>query len=352
MSVYQRTSSNGSDLGNGGTCVGTAKPGMGQPPGSTDVAAIQAGEGRHGTLDGAALDLVQASLAPTVSAPGSSTQAKAAPVEPGCGFTLDTRAFLLASYLRIVGGGPAGAGETDAGPYRAADDGVLASGAGGRDTSLLVTCGDTAGCVSMAAGDTLDAGSVRSQALRAATLPAAGDGRLAVRASLAGAALALGLFAAGQPARLHPSGPAPLPEAAPIVLQNADVRVLRDRAEAVRAQLLARPGVAGVTLEGLGQQGVAIDYAPRRLAALGISPQALAAGLQVDDRQSRPGHLQLAASGPPVLQSVADRQVQAGRQRVRLGDVALVSRVRLDPPVSTFQVKGVPAVLVRVTAVQ
>ncbi len=353
MSVYQRTGLNGSNLRSGGKCVDTTEPGMGQPPGSNDVADIQTGEGHHGTLDGAALGPVQASFAPTVSTSGASTQVIAAPVETGSGFTLDTHAFLLASNLRIVGEGTAAAGETDACPYRAAgENGVLTSGAGDGSASLVITRGDTAGCGLMATGDTLNTGGVRSQALPAATLPSAGDGRLAVRASLAGAALALGLFAAGQPARLHPSGSAPLPDVAPIVLQDADVTVLRDEAEAVRAQLLARPGVGAVTLEGLRQQGVAIDYAPRRLAALGISPQALTAGLQVDAGESRPGHLQLAASGQQGLQSVADRQVHAGRQFVRLGDVALVSRMKLDPPVSTFQVKGVPAVLVRVTPVE
>ena len=186
-----------------------------------------------------------------------------------------------------------------------------------------------------------------SQALH----PAFASCRLAARASLAGAVLTLGLVAAGQPARLRQADVIPLPVTAPIVLQDTSLTALRDRAEATRAQLLGRPGVAAVTLEGLRQQGVAIDYAPRRLATLGVSPQDLTEGLQVDASQSRPGHVALTAAAPG-LQSVADRQVHAGRQVVRLGDVALVSRVRLDPPVSTLQVQGVPAVLVMVTPVK
>ena len=190
-----------------------------------------------------------------------------------------------------------------------------------------------------------------SQALHSAASPTAGSCRLAVCASLAGAVLTLGLVAAGQPGRLDQADLASPSAAAPIVLQDTSLTTLRERAEATRAQLLARHGVAAVTLEGLRQQGVAIDYAPRRLAALGISPQELTAGLQVDASQSRPGHVALAAAAPG-LQSVADRQVHAGRQIVRLGDVALVSRVRLDPPVSTLEVQGVPAVLVVVTPVK
>ncbi len=190
-----------------------------------------------------------------------------------------------------------------------------------------------------------------SQALHPAASPAVANCRLAARACLAGAVLTLGLVVAGQPGRLHQADFASPPAAAPIVLQDTSLTTLRDRAEATRALMLARPGVAAVTLEGLRQQGVAIDYAPRRLAALGILPQDLTNGLQVDASQSRPGHVALTAAAPG-LQSVADRQVHAGRQVVRLGDVALVSRVRLDPPVSTLQVQGVPAVLVMVTPVE
>ncbi len=189
-----------------------------------------------------------------------------------------------------------------------------------------------------------------SQALHPAESSALGSRRLTACATLAGAVLALGLVAVAQPARPWQAGLASPTVAGPVVLQDTSLTALRDRAEAARAQLLARPGVAAVTLEGLRQQGVAIDYAPRRLEALGISPQDLTAGLQVDASQSRPGHVALAAA--PGLQSVADRQVRAGRQVVRLGDVALVSRVRLDPPVSTLEVQGVPAVLVMVTPAQ
>ena len=187
-----------------------------------------------------------------------------------------------------------------------------------------------------------------SQALHPAAPAALGNCRVAVSACLVGAALTLGLVAAGQPPRLRQVDPVRPSSAAPIVLQDTSLTALRDRAEATRAQLLSQPGVAAVTLEGLRQQGVAIDYAPRRLAALGISPQALIAGLTEDASQSRPGHVALAAAAPG-LQSVADRQVWDGRRFVRLGDVALVSRIKLDPPVSTLQVQGVPAVLVMVT---
>ena len=184
-----------------------------------------------------------------------------------------------------------------------------------------------------------------SQALHSAAFPAIGGRALGAAGVLAGSVLSLGLawgLAAGQlPAQADPAAPQ---AAAPIVLQDTSLPALQDKAETARARLLAQPGVSAVTLEGLRQQGLAIDYSPRRLAALGISPQELAAGLQTDASQSRPGHLALAAGSQPSRRSVADRVVKG----VRLGDVAVVSRVKLDPPVSTLQVQGVPAVLVMV----
>ncbi len=352
MNIYQRTGSNGSLLGGGGKRVGTAPPGMLQPRGSSDAAFIQVGEDHCDTLDVAARSLVWAKRAPAAAVTGSGRQVTAT-AGVGYGFMPETGAELRAGTPGVGSEGTATASENDAQLHDAAGEtDATTIGADSGSASLLGTPGGTFGCGPTTPRGTSDLGGVRSPALQPATLAAAGDRRLATHAALAGAALALGLFAAGQPARLHLSNPGPLPDAAPVVMQDADVTALRDRAEAARAQLLARPGVAAVTLEGLRQQGVAIDYAPRRLAALGISPQALTAGLHLDASQSRPGHLQLAASEQEGLQSVADRQVQAGRQLVRLGDVALVSRVKLDPPVSTLQVKGVPAVWLRVTQVK
>ena len=104
MSIYQWTGSNDADLGSGGNWVDTTEPGTEQPPGTNDVAIIEVGEGLYGTLNVAALDLVQASGAPPLSITGSSTQVTAASIGIGGDFTLDTGAYLQAGTLGIDGG--------------------------------------------------------------------------------------------------------------------------------------------------------------------------------------------------------------------------------------------------------
>ena len=159
MSVYQWTGSNASDLGSGGNWVDTTDPSTGQPPGPNDVAIIEVGEGLYGTLNVAALDLVEASGAPTLSITGSSTQVTAASVGIGGGFTLDTGAYLQAGTLGIDGDGTAVVVQNNALLYDAAgENDVLTIGASSGNASLLVTRGGTAYYDSQAASGTLSVG--------------------------------------------------------------------------------------------------------------------------------------------------------------------------------------------------
>ncbi len=120
---------------------------------------------------------------------------------------------------------------------------------------------------------------------------------------------------------------------------------LRDQAEAMRARLLQIEGVTEVRLVGLNQTRLAVEYAPRRLARFGLTPADLLAVLPMDEAQTRPGHLALRCDVMLDFQAVAELRVR-GR---RLGDVAMVSRDRLEPPVSTLSVNGQPAVEVVAT---
>ncbi len=155
---------------------------------------------------------------------------------------------------------------------------------------------------------------------------------------------ALAGVVAGRPAELAgPSAPAMS------VLQAATPQALGDAAETLRAALLRTPGVGAVAFDGLRQQGVAVAYAPRRLAGFGITPAQLAAALPVDGAASRPGYLMLRAEdGPASLQDAAALPVRAAGRVYRLGDVALVARAPLAMPIATMHVGGRPAV--RVTA--
>ncbi len=159
MSVYQWVGPNDGDLGNEGNWVNTSNPGTVQTPGTNDVAIIQVGENLYGTLDVAALDLVQASGAPTVSITGSSTQVTAASVGIGYGFTLDTGAYLQAGNLGIDGDGTVVTVQNNAYLYDSAgENDVLSIGAGFGSASLIVTRGGTFAYASTAATGTLNLG--------------------------------------------------------------------------------------------------------------------------------------------------------------------------------------------------
>ncbi len=144
MSVFQWIGSSNADLGNGANWVDTTEPGMGQPPGVSDVAIIQVGQGLYGTLNVGGLDIVQASGAPSISITGSSTQVTAGSVGIGLGFTLDTGAYLQAGTMAIDGGGTAVTVQNNAELYDDAGSGdVLSIGASTGSASVLLTRGGT-----------------------------------------------------------------------------------------------------------------------------------------------------------------------------------------------------------------
>jgi T5SS/PEP-CTERM-associated repeat protein len=143
LSVYQWSGSSNADLANEGNWVNTSNPGTVGTPGTNDVAIIQVGQGLYGIIDVDALDIVQASGAPTISITGSSTQVTAASVGIGYGFTLDTGAYLQAGNLGIDGDGTKVIVQNNAYLYdlSSAENDVLTIGAGAGDASVLVTKG-------------------------------------------------------------------------------------------------------------------------------------------------------------------------------------------------------------------
>lgn len=165
MSVFQWLGSNNADLGNGGNWVDTTEPGMGQPPGTNDVAIIQVGQGLYGVINVAGLDIVQASGAPTISITGSSTQITAASVGIGLGFTLDTGAYLQAGTLGIDGDGTAVTVQNNALLYDEAGlNDVLTIGASTGSATVLVTKGGSFYYTSNEASGTLNLGGVSNSA--------------------------------------------------------------------------------------------------------------------------------------------------------------------------------------------
>ena len=140
----------------------------------------------------------------------------------------------------------------------------------------------------------------------------------------------------------HETGRVPA-YASPVIVQDASVTTLRDKAEAMRSEMARLPGVAAVTITGLRQQGLSVEYMPHRLSGFGLAASNLAAVLPVDPVQSRPGHLVLRPEAAGDMQAVANLPVHAGGQVFRLGDVAMVMRAPLQAPVSTMNIEGQPA---------
>ena len=181
-------------------------------------------------------------------------------------------------------------------------------------------------------------------------LGAANPRRIDLASLVAGSALALVALASALPLRTAVS-PAQqvMPRGLVVQLHASDASLvaLRDRAETVRAQLLGLPGVGAIRLHGLLTTGLDVEYAPARLARLGITPDDLRAAVPAQAHAS-PGHiavrLDAAQDGP---QAIADRIVHASGQAFRLGDVATVARVDIDP-VSVLSRDGHPAVDVEI----
>ena len=166
MSVYQWSGSSNADLANEGNWVNTSNPGTVGTPGTNDVAIIQVGQGLYGVIDVDALDIVQASGAPTISITGSSTQVTAASVGIGYGFTLDTGAYLQAGELGIDGDGTSVIVQNNAYLYdlSSAENDVLTIGAGAGNSSVLVTKGGTFAYSSDEATGTLNLGGTLNSA--------------------------------------------------------------------------------------------------------------------------------------------------------------------------------------------
>jgi multidrug efflux pump subunit AcrB len=174
---------------------------------------------------------------------------------------------------------------------------------------------------------------------------------------LLGGLLVLAVVATGvQHARLmtaNPAAPAAPRLAATLIAPDAAVPALRDAAETIRERLLGVSGVGAVTLRGVLQQRLVVEYAPSSLARLGLTPADLAAALPTDPAQSASGHLALrpeaTQQGP---QPIANLGVHAGGRVFRLGDIAAVTRAKLEPPVSILTRNGHPAVEILVTPAQ
>jgi multidrug efflux pump len=123
---------------------------------------------------------------------------------------------------------------------------------------------------------------------------------------------------------------------------------LRDYAEQVRQEVLRLPNVAKAELVGMQEDRIYVEISSKRLAALGIDPQAISQALVAQNAIVNPGSVETATNSVALrvtgqlasVQAVSDLRLRANDQTFRLGDIAHVTRGYVDPPISTMRFGG------------
>ncbi len=129
-------------------------------------------------------------------------------------------------------------------------------------------------------------------------------------------------------------------------------RELRDKVEDIRSELLLIPDVSKIEILGAQDEQILVEFQPETLAGLGIEPSALVDALEAQNVVRPAGALQtdteaviLRVSGAFASEAdVLAVNFTAGGRVLRLGDIAEVRRIPVDPPQPMFRVNGEPAI--------
>ncbi len=126
------------------------------------------------------------------------------------------------------------------------------------------------------------------------------------------------------------------------MLSGADVSLakLKDYAEIVRQRLLRTEGVAKVDIVGVRHQRIFIEFSHRKLATLGITPQAIFDSVARQNAVTPAGTIETSADRIDVRvtgafkgeAAIAEVPIEAGGATFRLGDIATIKRGYEDPP--------------------
>lgn len=132
-------------------------------------------------------------------------------------------------------------------------------------------------------------------------------------------------------------------------------QLVRD-AEALRQRLLHVPGVNKVKLLGEQPEQIFVEFAPERLATLGVSPRDVLQALGQQNLLTPAGSLE--TEGPTVavrldgafddLQTIRDLPVSGNGTAMRLSDVATVKRGYEDPATYRIRSQGEDALMLSV----
>lgn len=133
-------------------------------------------------------------------------------------------------------------------------------------------------------------------------------------------------------------------------------RALARQAETLRQRLLHVPGVKKVNIVGERPERIFVEFAPDRLATLGIAPRAIFSALVQQNLVTPAGAIE--ANGPQILvrldgafddlQNIRNLPIVANGKTVRLADIAEVRRGYEDPATFLIRNQGEPTLLLGV----
>ncbi len=134
-------------------------------------------------------------------------------------------------------------------------------------------------------------------------------------------------------------------------------RELKDYAEDARRELVRVEDVEKVTTIGAQEEKYYVEYSPRALASLGISHPALMTALSRQNPLTPSGVVDTGAERVSVetsgafmtAEDIANVSIYAGGRKVRVGDIATVTRGYIDPPETMFRCSGRDAIGVGVS---
>jgi multidrug efflux pump len=129
---------------------------------------------------------------------------------------------------------------------------------------------------------------------------------------------------------------------------------LSDISEDIKRRLLKAPYVKKVDLLGKQEQKVYVEFSHERLAALGITPLAIAESLKSQNAMLPGGSIDTSQDRVFVrvsgqftnLDDIRNVPIAAGGRTIKLGDIATVKRGFQDPPVYTIRHNGQEVLMV------
>ena len=129
---------------------------------------------------------------------------------------------------------------------------------------------------------------------------------------------------------------------------------LSDISEDIKRRLLKAPYVKKVDLLGKQEQKVYVEFSHERLAALGITPLAIAESLKSQNAMMPAGSIDTSQDRVFVrvsgqftnLDDIRNVPIAAGGRTIKLGDIATVKRGFQDPPVYTIRHNGQDVLMV------